>query len=47
MGDCRNGDARGAVRKGGMDSDASWERALEELASAEEAQLNGTLTAAL
>jgi hypothetical protein len=47
MGDGRNGDAGGAVRKGGVHADAPWEWALEELASAEEAQLDGTLTTAL
>jgi hypothetical protein len=30
-----------------MHADPSWERALQELASAEEAELNGTLTTAL
>jgi hypothetical protein len=47
MGDCCDGDARGAGCKGGVDADASWEWALEELAGAEEAQPDGTLTTAL
>jgi hypothetical protein len=47
MGDCRNGDAGGAVRKGGVHAHAPWEGPLEELASAEEAQADSTLAAAL
>jgi hypothetical protein len=47
MGDCRNGDAGGAVRKGGVHADAPWEWTLKELACAEEAQLDGTLTTTL
>jgi hypothetical protein len=47
MGDCRNGDAGGAARKGGVHADASWEWSLKELASAEEAEPNCMLATAL
>jgi hypothetical protein len=47
MGDCRDGDAGGAARKGGVHADAAWQRALEELAGTEEAQADGALAAAL
>jgi hypothetical protein len=47
VGDCGYGDARGAGRKGGVNVDSSWERALQELSGAEEAQPDGTLAAAL
>jgi hypothetical protein len=47
VGDCGDGDASGAGRKGGMNADSSWERVLQELSGAEEAQPDGTLAAAL
>jgi hypothetical protein len=46
MGDGRNGDASRASRKGGMNANAPWQWALEELTRAEEAQLNSAFATA-
>jgi hypothetical protein len=47
MGDCRYGNTGCTGRQGGVDANASWEWALEELTGAEEAEPNRLLAAAL